>query len=41
MEESGKDINEILDMPFSFLMDILSEKAKPKKEESLIKAFGG
>lgn len=41
MKESGKDINEILDMPFAFLMDVVQEKAKPKKEKSLIAAFGG
>ncbi|UBH07839.1 hypothetical protein LAU42_07105 [Macrococcus armenti] len=41
MSESGKDINEILDMPFSFFMEIVEEKNKPKKTESLIAAFGG
>lgn len=41
MKESGKDINEVLDMPFSFVMDLLSEESKPKREDSLIKAFGG
>ncbi|WP_165786766.1 phage tail assembly chaperone GT [Heyndrickxia camelliae] len=39
--EDGKDINEILNMPFHFLMDILREKNKPKYEKSLIAAFGG
>ena len=43
MEETGKDINEILDMPFSFFMEVVSDeyKSKPKKEQSLISAFGG
>lgn len=41
MTESGKDINEILDMPFSFFMDVMTDKEKPKKEKSLISAFGG
>ncbi|WP_431197637.1 phage tail assembly chaperone GT [Staphylococcus equorum] len=41
MNESDKDINEILDMPFSFFMDVMNEKNKPQKEKSLISAFGG
>ncbi|QYA42060.1 hypothetical protein KYI11_10740 [Macrococcoides bohemicum] len=41
MHESGKDINEILDMPFSFFMEVVEEKNKPKKTKSLISAFGG
>ena len=43
MKEGGKDINEILDMPFSFFMEVVSEEynSKPKKEQSLISAFGG
>lgn len=41
MVKDGKDINDVLDMPFYFLMDILSEDVKPKKEKSLIAAFGG
>lgn len=41
MSESGKDINEILDMPFSFFIEIVEEKNKPKKTKSLIAAFGG
>lgn len=41
MVKDGKDINDVLDMPFYFLMDILSEDAKPKQEKSLIAAFGG
>lgn len=34
-------ISEIMNMPYSFLIDIMAEKAKPKHEESLIGAFGG
>ncbi|MFF2457627.1 phage tail assembly chaperone GT [Peribacillus simplex] len=39
--KEGKDINEILNTPYHFLLDILSEKNKPKQEKSLIAAFGG
>jgi hypothetical protein len=39
--KDGKDINEILAMPFHFLIEILQEKNKPRKEKSLIAAFGG
>lgn len=41
MKDSGKDINEILDMPFGFFMEVLEEQNKPTKEQSLISAFGG
>ncbi|WP_420806935.1 phage tail assembly chaperone GT [Salinicoccus halodurans] len=41
MKESDKDINEILDMPFSFFMEIIEEQNKPKQTKSLISAFGG
>lgn len=41
MMKNGKDINEILDMPYNFVLDILREKNKPKQEKSLIAAFGG
>lgn len=41
MKESGKDINEILDMPFTFFMEVLEEESKPSKQKSLISAFGG
>ena len=34
-------INEVLDMPFSFFLEVLEEETKQKKEESLISAFGG
>lgn len=39
--KDGKDINEILNMPYNFILDILAEKSKPKEEKSLIAAFGG
>lgn len=39
--KDGKDINEILNMPYHFVLQILSEKSKPKQEKSLISAFGG
>ena len=39
--ESGKDINEIMDMPFNFMVDLMEERNKPKEEKSLISAFGG
>jgi len=39
--KDGKDINEILNMPYSFVVDLLNERNKPKQEKSLIAAFGG
>lgn len=36
-----KDINEILKMPYYFVIELLSEQNKPKQEKSLIAAFGG
>ena len=39
--KNGKDINEVLNMPYHFLLDLLREKTKPKEERSLIAAFGG
>ncbi|MGE6376615.1 phage tail assembly chaperone GT [Peribacillus muralis] len=39
--KEGRDINEILNMPYHFLLDIIREKNKPKQEKSLISAFGG
>ncbi|WP_392387174.1 phage tail assembly chaperone GT [Halobacillus karajensis] len=41
MMKNGKDINEILSMPYHFVLEILTEKNKPKEEKSLIAAFGG
>ncbi|WP_170861800.1 phage tail assembly chaperone GT [Virgibacillus chiguensis] len=38
---NGKDINEVLDMPIHFIGQIMRDKNKPKKEKSLIAAFGG
>lgn len=41
MKEGGKDINDILDMPFSFFMELVDENQKPnvKHETSMIDAF--
>ncbi|MBO1513264.1 phage tail assembly chaperone GT [Metabacillus bambusae] len=39
--ENGKNINEVLAMPYHFVVEILHEKNKPRKEKSLIAAFGG
>ncbi|WP_414696748.1 phage tail assembly chaperone GT [Peribacillus frigoritolerans] len=39
--KEGLAINDILEMPYHFLLDILSEKNKLKQEKSLIAAFGG
>ncbi|WP_406817979.1 phage tail assembly chaperone GT [Metabacillus indicus] len=39
--KDGKDVNEILSMPYHFLLEILNEKNKPKQEKSLIAVFGG
>lgn len=44
MEEGEKDINEILNMPFSFLLNEIyesSNKKKVKKSTSMLDAFGG
>ncbi len=41
MMKDGKDINEILNMPFHFMVELMREKNKPKQEKSLIAAFGG
>lgn len=37
----GKDINEILNMPYNFIIEILKDRNKPREEQSLIAAFGG
>jgi len=34
MMEGGKDINEVLSMPFHFVLEILGEKYKPQKANS-------
>ncbi|WP_425481183.1 phage tail assembly chaperone GT [Metabacillus lacus] len=39
--KDGKDINEVLNMPYHFVIEILREENKPKQEKSLISAFGG
>ncbi|WP_432803470.1 phage tail assembly chaperone GT [Alkalihalophilus marmarensis] len=39
--KEGKDVNEVLDMPFHFILEILEEKNRPKQETSLIAAFSG
>lgn len=39
--KEGMSISEIMDMPYSYILDILEEKQKPKKEKSLISAFSG
>lgn len=41
MMKEGKDINEILNMPYHFMLEVLNEKNKPRQERSLIAAFGG
>jgi hypothetical protein len=38
---SGKDINEILKMPYNYILELIAERSKPKKTKSLIAAFGG
>lgn len=41
MKEGGKDINDILDMPFAFFMEIVDESYKKdvEKKESMLDAF--
>lgn len=39
--ENGKTANEVLEMPYNFVLDLLSQKAKPQETDSLIAAFGG
>lgn len=41
MREGGKDINDILDMPFAFFMELVDENNKKnvKKTHSMIDAF--
>ena len=41
MKEGGKDINEILDMPFSFFMELVDEdnQKNVKHTESMLDAF--
>ncbi|MEM5014114.1 hypothetical protein WKH57_25735 [Niallia taxi] len=39
--KQGRDINEILNMPYQFMIDLMAERNKPKQTKSLIAAFGG
>ncbi|WP_409297757.1 phage tail assembly chaperone GT [Peribacillus sp. SCS-26] len=39
--KNGKDINEVLNMPYHFVVEVLRERNKPQKKKSLIAAFGG
>lgn len=43
MKKGGKDINDVLDMPFSFFMDVVEDGAKPvkkvEKKDSMLDAF--
>jgi len=39
--KEGKDINEVLDMTYHYVVQLLEEKQKPKEKGSLIAAFGG
>lgn len=41
MKDGGKDINDILDMPFAFFMEIVDESNKKnvEKKDSMIQAF--
>jgi len=41
MMKNGKDINDVLNMPYNFVIELFREEAKPKEEKSLIAAFGG
>jgi len=41
MVKEGKDINQVLDMPYFYLMELLREENKPTETESLLSAFGG
>ena len=41
MKDGGKDINDILDMPFAFFMELVDESNQKnvKKTDSMIQAF--
>ena len=41
MMKEGKDVNEILKLPYTFMLDILEERNKPTETKSIISAFGG
>ncbi|MFB4471828.1 phage tail assembly chaperone GT [Oceanobacillus caeni] len=38
--ENGKDVNEILDMPFHYVVEILREKNKPEPSGSFFDLLG-
>jgi len=40
MQEGGKDINEILNMPYHFVIDLLSERDKPQESNSFFDLMG-
>ena len=41
IKEGGKDVNEVLDMPFHFFMELVDDDTKKnvKKSESMLDAF--
>src|SRR5699024_12843441 len=39
--KDGMKINDIMDMTLTFVMELMEERNKPKKEQSLISAFAG
>ena len=39
--KEGKDVNEVLNYPYTYMIDLLHEQNKPKQTQSLIAAFGG
>lgn len=39
--KNGKSANEVLEMPFHYVLGILEDENKAKKVDSLIAAFGG
>ena len=39
--KDGMKINDIMDMPLTFVMDLMEERNKPKEEQSLLSAFSG
>ncbi|ASN72232.1 hypothetical protein QI085_10940 [Staphylococcus saprophyticus] len=41
MKDGGKDINDVLDMPFAFFMELVDESNKKnvKKTDSMLDAF--
>lgn len=39
--KEGKNINEILEMPYHYVVQLLEDRQKPKEEKSIIAAFGG